>query len=332
MKGRTRARLLVGPEEGQKSEFIDAIREELAAKLGEQPEVSRFYAGEGRMAEVALCLRNKTLFSKHRLVIVADVEEVSRAEEVRALVECLEAPPEDATLLLLSSGFMGDIDKRISAAVPKENQKIFWEMFENQKQGWIAAFFRQKRIAIEPAAAEYILDMVENNTRDMRTECERLAQFFGPDSSIGLDSVEQYLFHSKEENVFTLFERICEKDLALSEEVLDKILLSKEAEASQIASVLLAQFRKLAGLKRLLEENYELAEACPKMRIFGRKSQNSFLEGTRKYSFADISAVTLLLAEFEERFRSVKADLHHLLLHLLIYYIVQRAGQGAWRQ
>ena len=87
-------------------------------------------------------------------------------------------------------------------------------MFDNQKQGWVTNFFRQRKITIAADAVEYILDMVENNTRDMRAECERLALFFGPDATIGLESVEQYIYHSKEENVFTLFDRICERELA----------------------------------------------------------------------------------------------------------------------
>ena len=135
---------------------------------------------------------------------------------------------------------------------------------------------------------EYILDMVENNTRDMRVECERLALFFGPDTTIQLDSVEQYIYHSKEENVFTLFDKICERELTDAEEVLDKILLSREAEATQLASGLLVQFRRLAGFKRMLADNYESAEAFPKLRIFSKKNQKTYNTGNRKFSAAEI--------------------------------------------
>jgi DNA polymerase-3 subunit delta len=322
--------LLLGPEEGEKASFVEKITQGIAA-AGEPPEVSRFYAGESRMADVVLCLRNQTLFARRRLVVLANLEEVKRAEEVATLVEYLGAPSSDATLLLLSGGFAGEIDKKITAAVPKESQKIFWEMFDNQKQGWVTNFFRQKKITIAPDAVDYILDMVENNTRDMRTECERLALFFGPDADIGLEKVEQYIYHSKEENVFTLFDRICERELGGAEEVLDKILLSREADATQLAGGLLLQFRRLAGLKRMLAENYEAAEAFPKLRIFSKKNQKTYIEASRKYSDADIETIVQLLAEFDERFRSIRTELHALLLHLMVYYIVRKAGQGAWR-
>ena len=333
------AYLLLGPEEGEKSAFVEKVRAGLARRLGEDPETHRFYAGETPAADIIRCLRNLSLFSRHRLVIVSNAEEMKRAEEVNALVEYLATPAEDATLVLLSTSFSSDIDRKIAGdqrrksagAIPFDAQKIFWEMFDNQKQGWVTNFFRQRKISIAPDAVDYILDMVENNTRDMRTECERLALFFGPDAAIGLENVEQYIYHSKEENVFTLFDRICERDLGVAEEVLDKILLSREADATQLAAGLLLQFRRLAGFKRMLAENYEPAEAFPRLRIFSKRNQKTYIEASRKFSAADLDTVVQLLTEFDERFRSVRTELHALLLHLLVYYIVRKAGQGAWR-
>ncbi|HVP19432.1 MAG TPA: DNA polymerase III subunit delta [Spirochaetia bacterium] len=326
------ALLLLGPEEGEKSAFIEKFRETLASRHGEQPEVTRFYGGESRAADVVLCLRNKTLFAGRRLVIYTGVEQLKRAEEVRAIVEYLTSPSQDATLLLVTSGFAAEVDRRIVGAVPKDRQKIFWEMFDNQKQGWIVSYFRQRKITIEPAAVDCILDMVENNTRDMRAECERLALFFGQGAAISLADAERYIYHSKEENVFTLFDRLCDRELAAAEDVLEKILLSREAESTQIASGLLVQFRRLASLKRLQGQNYESSEAFTRLRILGKRNQRTYLEGAKKFSAGDLENIRLLLAAFDERLRTIRSDLHALLLHLLVYYIVQRAGQGAWRQ
>ena len=334
------AYLLLGPEEGEKSAFVEKVRAALAKRIGEAPEAHRFYAGETPAAEIVRCLRNLSLFSRHRLVIVSNAEELKRAEEVNALVEYLASPADDATLLLLSTGFSGDIDRKIAGdqrrkaggAVPFGAQKIFWELFDNQKQGWVTAFFRQRKIAIDPDAVEYLLDMVENNTRDMRVECDRLALFFGPGSTLTLENVEHYVYHSKEENVFTLFDRICDRELLAAEETLDRILLSREAEATQLASGLLMQFRRLAGYKRMLAANYESAEAFQKLRIFSKKNQKTYAEGSRRFTGTDLEMIVRLLVEFDERFRSVKADLHQLLLRLLVYYIVAKAGRGAWQQ
>jgi hypothetical protein len=82
----------------------------------------------------------------------------------------------------------------------------------------------------------------------------------------------------------------------------------------------------------MLAENYESAEAFPKLRIWSKKSQKTYIEGSKRYTASDIEAILQLLTSFDERLRSIRTDLHELLLRLLVYYIVERAGQGAWRQ
>ena len=330
--------LLLGPEEGEKAAFVEKVRATLS-RAGEPPEVHRFYAGETPVSDIVLALSNLSLFSRHRLVIVANAEEIHRAEEAGVLADYLAAPAGDATLVLLSSGFAGDIDRKIAGdarrktpgAIPAEHQKIFWELFDNQKQGWVTGFFRQRSITIDADAVDYLLDMVENNTRDMRVECERLAQFFGPGAALTLERVEQYVYHSKEENVFTLFDRICAGELTRAEETLDRILLSREAEATQLAAGLLMQFRRLAGYVRMRAANYEGAEAFQKLRIYSKRNQKTYMEGARRYSREDLALIVQLLVEFDERFRSVKTDLHDLLLRLLVYYLAAKSGRGAWQ-
>ena len=59
-------------------------------------------------------------------LIVDEADRVKRAEEAAALVEYLKNPADDATLVLESSENPREMDRKIVAAVPKDNQKIFW--------------------------------------------------------------------------------------------------------------------------------------------------------------------------------------------------------------
>jgi DNA polymerase-3 subunit delta len=323
--------LFLGPEEGQKAEAIEKTAAALASRNGEPPEIHRFYAFESKWQDILSVLQNKSLFSRHRLVIVSSVEAIKRKEEITACVEYIKSPAPDATLLLVTPGLSREVDKSIIAAVPKDRQKVFWEMFDNQKSGWIINFFRQRKITIEQVAVDYLLEMVENNTRDLRAECERLSMFFGAGSALDLEKVEHYIYHSKEENVFTLFDQLSEKSLLASEEILEKLLLSRQADATQLVSGLMWQFKRLAGFKKLLEQNYEPSEACQKSGLTTKKAQHTYLEGSRSYTSQELETIVLLLTEFDSRFRSIKADLHPLLLHLMLYYIIARGGSGTWK-
>jgi DNA polymerase III subunit delta len=324
------AQLFLGPEEGEKASALEKLTAALSAAHKEPPEVHRFYAFETRSADVVAVLRNKSLFAHHRLVVLASAEALKRKEDVESLVDYIRSPAPDATLVLVSSELKGEIDRRLLAALPGERTRIFWEMFDSQKKGWIVNFFRQRTITVEAAAVEQLLEMVENNTRDLRAECERLALFLGAGATVDVDSVEQYISHSKEESVFSLFDSVCQRSFPQAVEILARILLSRDAEATQLASGLVWQFRKLFAFKRLTAENYGPAEACAKLNIRSKRSQASYQEGNRRFSAAELENVILVLAEFDSRFRSVKADLHPVLLHLLLYYIVVRGGRGAW--
>ena len=67
------AYLLLGPEEGEKTAFIEKLTKSIAASAG-APDVYRFHAFEAKMAEVVLSLRNQSLFSRHRIAIVGDAQ------------------------------------------------------------------------------------------------------------------------------------------------------------------------------------------------------------------------------------------------------------------
>ena len=326
------AYLLAGPEEGEKDAKIGEIAGLIEGKTGEKPERHRFHAFETRMTDVAMVLSNRSLFARHRLVLVADAELVKRKDDVEALAAYLASPADDATLVLETSELPGAIDRQVAKLIPKPAQVIFWEMFDSAKKGWVVNFFKKRKISLEPLVVDHILDMVTNNTRELRAECDRLALYLGSGATLDLERVEQYLYHSKEENVFTLFDQLAVRDHEGGQEVLDKILLSGDAEPQQVASGLLWQFRRIGDFKRLLDrENYGPVEALEKLAIRGKRNQATVQAAAKSYEQGEIDDVVALLAELDARFRMVRADVHALMLQMAIYYVARRGGRGAWR-
>jgi DNA polymerase-3 subunit delta len=263
------------------------------------------------------------------------VEELKkRKADIEALAGYLAAPADDATLVLETSELPGAVDASILKHIPKPRQVIFWEMYEGAKKGWIVNFFRQRKVGVEPGVVEHILDMVSNNTRDLRAECERLALYVGPGATLDLERVEQYLYHSKEENVFTLFDQLAARDHAGSQEVLDKILLAGENDPQQVAAGLLWQFGRIVAHKRLVDRehyNPEEAFAALKPPVRGKRNQASVQAAAASYRAAELDAIVTLLVELDARFRMGKADLHPLMLQMAVYYITRNGGRGAWK-
>jgi DNA polymerase-3 subunit delta len=324
--------LLAGPEEGKKDEKLSAISAAIEAKNGEPPERHRFHAFETRMTDVVMALSNRSLFARHRLVLVEDAEQVRGKAEVEALAAWLAAPADDATLVLRTSAYPAEVDRAITARIPKTAQVIFWEMFESDKRGWIVNFFRQRKVALEPGVVDHILDMVTNNTRELGAECERLALYVGPGAVLDMERAEQYLYHTREENAFTLFDQLAARDHVGGQEVLSRILLSAESDPQQVASALLWQFGRLVRYRRLVDrEHYNPEEAIGALQIRGKRNQATVQKAAKAYSAAEIDGIVTMLAELDARFRAGRTDLHPLMLQMAIHYITRSGGRGAWR-
>jgi len=314
------AYLLLGPEAGEKNLFIDKIRKEVSPEGSEKPEEHRFYAFETGMDEVVSLLRNGSLFSSSRIIHLLDAGSVTRKSEIAILGSYLKKPNENTVLILQSDTTRAE--PALKSLFPKEGTKIFWELFEDQKRGWIIRYFREAGLTITQEAVDVLLEMVENNTQDLKKECEKFTLFFKPGKKISGEELEQYIYHSKEENVFTLFEKVAARDLDASQEVLYKILLSRESAPTQLLSGLSWQFKQLLAFKTLLEQQYSAADAFSKLNIRWKRNQKIYSGGARMYSLAELKHVISLIVRYDTWLRSDKGEVHTLLLSLFLYKCV----------
>jgi DNA polymerase-3 subunit delta len=322
--------LLLGPEEGEKDAFVERLIQKISKAIGQPPEIHRFYSFDSDVPEVLSILRNGALFSPYRVVLLRNAELLNKKSDLDQLSAYAAHPAADSSLVMFSEE-IGRINKRLERLVPRENKVIFWELFENQKTGWILNFFKKRNIRIDPEAVTLLLEMVENNTKELRETCEKLSIFFGKGSEIGYADVEKILYHSKDENVFTLFDRIAGRDLDASLEVLAKLLLSREADPVALLAGLLYQVRRLKDLKLLIEKRYSYEEAFARSKITSKRMQKTYFTAVQRYSLQELQAIIQLIARFDYRVRSLGGALHSNLLQLFLYYLIVRGGSGNFR-
>jgi len=319
--------LLLGPEDGQKDDFVDGLKKDITKKNGEPPEEYRFYPFNAEYAAIVAILRNNALFSKHRFVVLNEAHDIKKPADIETLADYCLRPADDATFVLISDQYQ--VDKRLSKAVPKDGTKVFWELFENKKQSWIIDYFRKAGFAVETEAVNLLLELVENDTRDLKRECERLALFMAGSPTITADSVEELVYHSKEENVFTLFDHIAVGDFPGSLEILQSLRLSGSAEPAQVMGGLVWQFERLLSVKRYVENRHSVEEALNKANIKGKKNGRTYAEACKTYTARELESILTLIAGYEADFRSGTADLEDTELQIFLYDIVIRKGRSA---
>jgi len=316
--------LFLGPEEGQKAEAISELRERVKKRTGEPPEEHRIYLTEQSVGEAVDTLQNGALFSSHRFVFVHDAATIRKKDDVARIKSFVEHAPADATLFLLSEETR--VDAKLEKVLPGGAKKIFWELFENQKRGWVTGYFRKRGLSIDSDALELFLELVENDTQELRAEADKLIIYAGEGGTIDQESVETNIYHSHEENVFTLYKRMVEDDFVAALTALEKMVSSGQAEPVAVVGGLLFQVRRLLSLRSLLDNGAGLDEAFRKLNIRGKRIQSDYREAAGRYSLRELERQVKLLVEYDATFREAGQPLSRLLLELLIYQLMFRTS------
>ena len=316
--------LLLGPESGQKSEHIETIRAALTKEQQEPPEEHKIYSYKLDAVELVGLLNNSSLFSKHKIVFIMQADEISKKSGATKIADYIATPSNSSTLILLSDAF--HIDPGIEKAATKKRIKIFWELFENQKRNFVQGYFRSEGRTITQEAVDLILEMVENDTADLRRECEKLVLFFDA-SEIGEDEVEELLFHSKNESVFSLFDKIADADLDSAIETLHALVLGGSTDAGQILSGLTWQIRRLLAFRQLKDQHYADEEIARKLKIRGKRNVKVYQIGCSHFSLVDLERAFLRTTEYDALFRQVRTSIDQKLLELYLYEIIVSRGK-----
>ncbi|MDR2588951.1 MAG: DNA polymerase III subunit delta [Spirochaetales bacterium] len=313
--------LLLGPEEGKKNAFVAEIREALTRLLGEPPEEYHYYLFETPMRDVVSLLRNASLFAPQKLVICRGAEEVKKKDDISLLAEYAKKPAADGVLILETAETR--IEKKIEDAAGSIGKKIFWELFESDKKSWVVNYFRSRKTHITSEAVELFLELVENTTQEMEREARSLTFFLGENAEVTEKDVETYLYHSKQETVFTLFDAICRRNIEAAFEILTKLL--REGEDNPIP-VLTSQFRTLLSFSLLLGQNYSVEDASGSLKISGKRRQKTFTDGAHSYTTQELQHIMLLCAGFDEKLRSGMNDIHNRLVEFFLYSVMALKG------
>ena len=161
----------------------------------------------------------------------------------------------------------------------------------------------------------------------MAVEVERLCQFVDPKGRVTTEIIDTYLYHSRNENAFSLFDRVVQRDFAESLEILNTILLSGRGAEIGLLATLLWQFRQILTLGRLIQTlGGDRATAFRSLHIVGQRRQASCIAGLRNYPLQDLERIVAKGAEYEADLRQLGGALQRGLLQQFLHYAVVRQG------
>jgi DNA polymerase III subunit delta len=314
--------LFLGPEIGLKSEEIDRIRSSITKRDNAPPEEHRYYLPEDSVDDAVATLRNGALFASHRLVLLNGVELLKKKAELSALTSYCAKPSADATLIMLSDATR--VAAALEKAVPGERKKIFWEMFDNQKRGWLSGYVRKRGLRIQPEAVDLMLELVTNDTATLSAEIDRLCIYAGKGGEITEEHVDAYVYHSREESVFSVFRYVSDGDLKRALSALAKMVGSGGAKPPAVCAGLLFQLRRLLSVRRQVDDGARLESAMDANGVRGKRIRSEFAESIGRFTVEQLEACITTVADTDLACRTAGAALHEILLELMVYQLIQR--------
>ena len=319
--------ILAGPETGRREAFIRELLDSLTKKDGASPEYSRIYAGEVQAEQLVGLLQNASLFSSRRVVEYRNAEAVSGKAAVSALESYIKNPADDAILILVTETY--SVAKAIEAAVGAANKKMFWELRDSEKPAWIKEKLARERLSADDGAIEAVLELVENETSALESACIVLAACFPAGTRLGADDVEAALSKSRQEDAFSLFDRMGGGDLASALSVLDTLLADRQSEPSQIVAALLWSFRKVERLQRGIASGASLDDLFRQEKVSSKTGQKKFKTAMQRYSAEDCGRIVRAASETDGALRGgFPASFARPLLHLFIRSAMVQKGRG----
>ena len=323
--------LFAGPEVGEKNDEILKLRVQSRKKYGALDEYT-FYTADTRIADVMSILLNESLFADARFIVLNGAEQIKKKEDIEMLSSWINSSVNSTSTLILVTD-ENSCDKKLEALIPKENKRVFWEMYENRKEQWLIDFFKKNGYGITPDAVSMILDMVENNTESMRTECSRFFLCFQKPYTVTEEDVQKLLSHNREESAFSLFDSLCDVsrsptarlETALS--ILQKLRLSKESSGVQLIAGLTYCFRRLRAWHSLLAVNPHPSDFELKTHGFGFKNvQTQYRNASKIWDSFAVTNILAALARSDMEIRTYGTVQEDTILNLLLYSIVLKNG------
>ncbi len=327
--------LFTGPEIGEKNDAIANICNAAKKRNGKVDEY-KYFSADVRVADVVSQLQNGSLFSPALFIVLRNAETIKLKADIDLIsswVKSKEAASGVNTFILVSDE--NSVDKKLENLIPAGHKKIFWGMTEDKKTSWLLSFFRKNGFSIEKDAVDLILEMVENNTENLRTECSRFFYVFNKSHTINCADVEKILSHNREENAFTLFDAMCDiskspkQRFESSLEILQKIRLSKAKESNTVSllSGLVWSFRQLSIWHSIHANGKNPEFSVLKINGFSSKTnQSRYSKAAKLWSTGTVASIEALISNIDMKIRETGTAFEDTYLQLLIYSIVMKNG------
>ena len=308
--------LLTGPDEGLKKSYIEQQIKRFSSN-NQNIDRRKFYYKNSNIQDIVEFLQSPSIFGEYLIVEFISLDTFSEKEIEPLINICKQAKYFDGLMFFIGS----DASIKLSHLEPLlTDKKIFWEMFDNKKQGWIYNIFKEEGYHIENDAISLLLELVENHTDTLKEACLKIIHFKQPSNKIITKDLvdEVIMIHSKKESPFSLFLAIFFNNLEDSLNIWQVISLSKQDTVFSLIYFILKQLNKILTIKTKLENNENINQACYSQQITSKKYIQNIQQICYKISTEQLKQMIILTPKLDNFLKSSSGTIEK---NIFIFYL-----------
>jgi len=316
--------LIYGEEDLLIDECVHAIVEKAIDHSSKGFNLDVMYGSKSDTQDVIAHASSFPMMSDRRVVVVKEFERLATTDAARELLAAYFKKPLETTVLVLVTN-NADFRKKPFTDLKKQAELIECKpLYDNELPVWIAARIVKLGKQASPEACRLLQAYVGNSLRAIQSEIDKLFIYVGEKQQIEPEDVAGVVGESKGYTVFELQNAVGKRDIALSIQILERML--EFGENPQLMIIMLTRFftqmYKLQELKQRRASEQQMATELGIRPYYVKQ----YLVFSANFTAEHIEQNFRALLDADTTLKSSSRD-PHLVMDLLIYSLVKGSAQ-----
>lgn len=266
--------LIIGTEDYIINETKKKLSDQILEAENSEFNYANFDLEETPVETVIEEAESMPFFGDRRLVIASNPVFLT-AEKTKSKIEhrtdnlerYLAEPAPYSVLCIIARTPKLDERKKLTKLIKKQATVIEAKPpAEKELKQWLMNEITKAEMKIEPAALDRLIELTNINLTTSMNELQKLMLYGQEERLVTVDSVEQLVVRSLEQNIFLLLDKMIAFDIAGALRIYYDLLKQKE-EPIKIMALIASQFRLLNQLKILEKQGYSQQQMATKLRV-----------------------------------------------------------------
>ncbi|MEK6742030.1 MAG: DNA polymerase III subunit delta [Nitrospirota bacterium] len=295
--------LFFGEEEFLVQEAVDLIISKAVDPGARDFNFNTVYCKGSSGNEIVNLAQTFPFMSERRLVIAKEIEAL-KAGDLEELVTYLKSPSPTTCLVMISNQLKYEKKAVISAVEANGAAVRFYALLDGEMLGWIDRWARQRGLAIQRDAAQYVWQTLGNDLQAISNELEKTAIYIKVRKNITYDDVKAVVGDFRDYTPFDLAAALGAKNREKAFLILSRLVQEGAAPVGLLGSIAW-NFRRLMQVKAMEFAGTGLDEGMKKLRppvIFHQAA--AFKEQVRSYSLAELEMAFEVLLNADKAMKS----------------------------